>query len=719
MIKKLLLFALLVVVNVTFAQTDDRVSGIIARLDTLAQKDKKFNELVKVDVNVSGVSLSDFLIALSKIHGLNINVSSELSSVPVITNFTDVSVKDLLAYLVKQYELDIAFTGNILYISKYFRPYVEEKPELLIQYDITQDLISFDLKNNLLADVFRKITDLSGINLMYTPELGQKRLTSYLQRMNFKDALEVLANTNELSLSKSKEGFYLFDTNISENPAQQTVNQNTRVQSRRSFNASYSYEILDTLGMKLKVDFSNVPVKTIIQDIGGDLNIDAYFASQMENIGNVTFKATEISFDRLLENIFESLKVSGTASGTVNNSGGNNFNNNTANNSSQSPIYGFKKEGDIYFFGLENQLSIRKVEVVTLQHRSVELLGDPSEVSNRRAGRTQISGVNVVGSNQSFNNNTNNNATNRTDSFREPFNNNKMEALLSILPKEVTDNLDITVDYELNSFLVSGPAMAIGRFRKFLQEIDKPIPVILIEVMILEVNKTAVVETGISWGIGDAPVKTKGAIFPTTDITLGAKTINRIIGGFDGFVNVGNVVPEFFATIKAMETNGDIKVRSTPKLSTLNGHRANLSIGETTYFVVTSQSFIGSQIPQVSEIKNFQPIDAELAVSIKPLVSGNGQITLDINVVQSTFNDDRINEDAPPGLSSREFSSIVRVKDQDIVVLGGLEEKVKNDTGRGVPLLSRIPIIKWLFSTRKREDSKRKLSILIKPTVIY
>ncbi|MDP2059707.1 MAG: type II and III secretion system protein, partial [Flavobacteriaceae bacterium] len=152
---------------------------------------------------------------------------------------------------------------------------------------------------------------------------------------------------------------------------------------------------------------------------------------------------------------------------------------------------------------------------------------------------------------------------------------------------------------------------------------------------------------------------------------------------------------------------------------TLNGHRANLSIGETTYFVVTSQSFIGSQIPQVSEIKNFQPIDAELAISIKPLVSGNGQITLDINVVQSTFNNDRINEDAPPGLSSREFSSIVRVKDQDIVVLGGLEEKVKNDTGNGVPLLSRIPIIKWLFSSRKREDSKRKLSILIKPTVIY
>jgi type IV pilus assembly protein PilQ len=51
--------------------------------------------------------------------------------------------------------------------------------------------------------------------------------------------------------------------------------------------------------------------------------------------------------------------------------------------------------------------------------------------------------------------------------------------------------------------------------------------------------------------------------------------------------------------------------------------------------------------------------------------------------------------------------------------LGGLEEKVKNDAGNGVPVLARIPIIKWLFSKRKREDSKQKLTILIKPTVIY
>ncbi|MEX0274113.1 MAG: type II secretion system protein GspD, partial [Flavobacteriaceae bacterium] len=194
----------------------------------------------------------------------------------------------------------------------------------------------------------------------------------------------------------------------------------------------------------------------------------------------------------------------------------------------------------------------------------------------------------------------------------------------------------------------------------------------------------------------------------------------KIIGGFDGFgsFNIGQVVPEFFANIKAMEANGAIKIRSTPKLSTLNGHRAFLSIGETTYYVVTNQNFYGTQNPQTSEIRNYQPIDAELAVSIKPLVSGDGQVTLDINVIQSDFSSERIEKDAPPGLTSREFSSIIRMQNQDLAVLGGLEEKIKNDSGNGVPLLARIPVIKWLFSQRKREDSKQKLTILIKPTVI-
>ena len=111
-------------------------------------------------------------------------------------------------------------------------------------------------------------------------------------------------------------------------------------------------------------------------------------------------------------------------------------------------------------------------------------------------------------------------------------------------------------------------------------------------------------------GIGDAPVKTQGAILPAVDINIGASTINKIIGGFSGFgsFNVGQVVPNFYLQLKAMENNGNIKIRSSPKLSTLNGHRANLSIGETTYYAVTERNIYGSQNPQLPKSPIIYPL---------------------------------------------------------------------------------------------------------------
>jgi len=91
-------------------------------------------------------------------------------------------------------------------------------------------------------------------------------------------------------------------------------------------------------------------------------------------------------------------------------------------------------------------------------------------------------------------------------------------------------------------------------------------------------------------------------------------------------------------------------------------------------------------------ISRAKSIDAQ--TQLKAIVSRKGQLTLDINVIQSDFSGERIENDAPPGLRSREFSSIIRMLNQDSAMLGGLEEKVKNYSGNGVPFLARIPVIK-------------------------
>lgn len=729
--KNTLLVLLLLFCFCAFAQETGRLQRIQNQLEILAVDNPGFAENVTLDINVNSVSLSSFLLAVSKVHNLNLALDPSLQNSTIVNNFSEVTVADLLVFLCKQYELDIDFTGNILSIYPYQPPpeIVPEK-EIQVTFDALNSLITLDVKRDPLEKVFRKITDVSGQNLLYSRSMETVPLTLYLKDAPLHLALEKLAETNNLIVSKSRDGFFLFDRSPENSSASGAQRRNRLGRSN-----DFYYEVLDTVSRIVQVDFVDVPIANVIKEISLDLNLDVYMATPLREAGNVTLKAKEIYYDDLLTKMFEGQVIQSTLPNNTPNDPYSTQQSSTQFNIAQSAPasalqFTFKKEGDLYFFGTTDQLSVRKLEIVQMMHRSVELLGDPMQGNRfgRLAGRTVPGGINYINNGLQDGGSQGNLGQNYPNSRSigaqaNPFNpyTSNAEAIISILPNDVIAGLDIKIDFELNSFLISGPAAHINRFKTFIKKIDKPVPVILIEVMIIEVRKSSTVETGISWGIGDAPIETSGNIFPEADLTLGAKTVNKIIGGFDGFgsFNIGRVVPEFFATIKALEANGNIKIKSTPKLSTLNGHRANLSIGETTYYVVTSQNFFGSQIPTASEVRNFQPIDAELAVSIKPLVSGNGQVTLNINVIQSDFDGERIEEDAPPGLTSREFSSIIRMQNQDVAILGGLEEKVKNDAGRGVPILSRIPVIKWLFSQRKREDVKQKLAILIKPTVIY
>ncbi len=721
--KKKILLLFLFLTHCIYSQ-ENRIQMIKNNLDAITADVPGL--LQKVNINVKETTLTSFLLAVSEVHKVNISIESSLSSILIVNNFTDVTVTDLLVFLCKEYNLKIDFTGNIIAIKKYEAP-VEKtaiKP-INIKYTLDENLISLNLKEDKLYDVFKKITDESGKNIVFTPGLENKLLTAYIKNIPFDDALNKLAFANNLTVSKTKDNFYMFESVEENTPATigQPVSSGTSKPSKplKLRKSNFFFNIIDVDKKLLEVDFENTPISNIVYDIGNELNIDIFISNPLENAGNATVKAKNITFDELLKKIFESkiniVTNTASAQSTSLQSGMS-----TNENSGQiSDNYTFYKKDNLYFFGLKNQLTVRNVKSIQMMHRSIELLSDPAKEGKSAGRTTQTSFSNYNSLDPNANKNNINNNQTITDNYNNSSALKSQGDIMSIIPNELKIGLDIKIDSELNSFIVSGPSENINRFESFIKYIDKEVPVVLIEVMILEVNSSATVETGINAGIGNKSVTTSGTVYPNSDVTLGAQTINNVINHFNGFgsLNIGSLVPNFYLSIKALETNGNVNIRSTPRLSTLNGHRAYLSIGETTYYVVTNQNIYGSQNPQTSVIKNYQPIDADLSLSIKPLVSGDGDITIDIKVIQSSFNGQKVDPNAPPGINSREFTSIIRVKDQDIVILGGLEEKVKNDTGSGIPLLARIPVLKWLFSSRKREDSKKKLSILIKPTVIY
>ncbi|PQJ15308.1 type II secretion system protein GspD [Aureicoccus marinus] len=713
--RKIITLVFCLYMGVLFAQEQSRIAKLRAKLETLAIERPELAEDLALDTKVTNVNLANFLLALSKVHKLNLSVSNDIRNINVVNNFSNVRVNDLLLFLCKEYNLDIEITGSILAIKSY-KPKAMQPGEgdFYLSFEAGANLLNLDLNEHKLEDVFRRIIEVSGKNLLFKNSLKSRPLSIYLEEVPFDLAMEKLADLNDLVYTKTREGFYLFDL--------ESQDESKRTYLKGIRNGSH-YEVLDTVNKLLSVDFRRGSIAQIIENIGADLGLNMYTATPLEQAGEVTFKSSAITFDDLLIYMFESGQYRQTAEEEPIQNNRNLRNNRTPEPELTIPEFTFKVENNTYFFGTSDQLSLRSFEVIRLMHRSVELLSDSQGyLPQRTSGRTSTGNTTYFASGpgggalQQTGQRSINTQGNQFQDY-----NVAAEALINILPDELKNDLDIKVDYELNSFLVGGPDAQIEKFKAFIRQIDKPVPVVLIEVMIIEVRKSAVVETGISWGLGQEATTTTGSIFPETNLTLNGNTVNRVIGGFNGFgsLNIGKVVPEFFATIKALETNGDLRIKMTPSLTTLNGHRASLSIGETTYYVETNQNFFGSQIPTSSEVRNYRPIDAQLAINIKPLVSGDGQVTLDIKVIQSDFSSERIEDDAPPGLTSREFNSIIRMQNKDLAVLGGLEEKLKNDAGSGVPFLARVPLIKYLFSKRRREDTKQSLSILIKPTVIY
>ena len=106
-------------------------------------------------------------------------------------------------------------------------------------------------------------------------------------------------------------------------------------------------------------------------------------------------------------------------------------------------------------------------------------------------------------------------------------------------------------------------------------------------------------------------------------------------------------------------------------------------------------------------------------MSINPIVSGDEQITMDIAVKQSVFTDRSGGVGSPFNKNTRDFKSLIRVKNQETIMLGGLDSDNKNESGQGLPLISRLPVLKWIFGQHTKVKTKSKLTIFIKPTVIY
>jgi type IV pilus assembly protein PilQ len=294
-----------------------------------------------------------------------------------------------------------------------------------------------------------------------------------------------------------------------------------------------------------------------------------------------------------------------------------------------------------------------------------------------------------------------------------------VDKVMETIPAELKNGVEILTFPDLNSLVASGDQRKLMQLISFIGEIDKSVPLISIDVIIVDATDSSTREAGVSMGLGKEPATTSGTLSPGVNFSLNANSVNKLINSFNGFgsINLGKVSPNFYMGLKLLEENGKVLLRSTPKLATLNGHKATLKSGETKYYKETQTNIIGTQNPLQSESYQWKNVEASLTLDIVPYVSLDSCITLKIDLSQSEFTE-RESEDAPPGATTRSFNSIIKVRNQEMVLLGGIEKSLSNQSSSGLPLIARIPILKWLFGSSSKSKKLQKLNIFIKPSII-
>ncbi|MBI2970399.1 MAG: pilus (MSHA type) biogenesis protein MshL [Gammaproteobacteria bacterium] len=272
---------------------------------------------------------------------------------------------------------------------------------------------------------------------------------------------------------------------------------------------------------------------------------------------------------------------------------------------------------------------------------------------------------------------------------------------------------------------------------------------VILEAKILEVRLNDDFQTGINWssllkpgnnaitastvGGGSVLVNESG----TSDIAGSIGTLNpadpnfidgAVTSAFGGVFTLALDLTDFTAFIELLKTQGNVQVLSSPRVATLNNQKAVIKVGTDEFFVtdITSTattSAVGTNFFPTIELT---PFFSGIALDVTPQISEDGRVTLHIHpsvsdVVdqQKTVTIGTLVQQIPLALSTiRESDSIVRARNGQVVVIGGLMQDTVNDQEAGAPGLSDVPVLGHLFKHSKKRSVKSELVILLRPVVV-
>ena len=268
---------------------------------------------------------------------------------------------------------------------------------------------------------------------------------------------------------------------------------------------------------------------------------------------------------------------------------------------------------------------------------------------------------------------------------------------------------------------------------------------VMLEAKIVEVSLSKDAQTGINWaGFGKLGngLLSIGSAAPGSTLAptgkLSSADGNALVPGASlaagalgrGFYGLAFQAANFAALLNFLETQGDVQVLSSPRIATLNNQKAVLKVGSDELYVtgISSNTTSSGNSSVTTPTLTLQPFFSGISLDVTPQIDDAGNVMLHVHPTISTVTEKNKNIDLgslgafrlPLAASNvNETDSIVRVRDGQIVAIGGLMRHEIRDERTGLPVLQDAPVVGGLFRQTGTIHSKRELVIMLKPTVIH
>jgi len=260
---------------------------------------------------------------------------------------------------------------------------------------------------------------------------------------------------------------------------------------------------------------------------------------------------------------------------------------------------------------------------------------------------------------------------------------------------------------------------------------------VILETKIIEVKLNDSFQSGIDWAAlsssgnalaGNSSIFDGSGIFDANgevDVTAALTARNNDV---TNLFAIGGASSDFGALIRLLSTQGEVQVLSSPRVSTVNNQKAVIKVGSDEFFVtdVSSNTSTNSSSTIISPDITLTPFFSGIALDVTPQISEGGEVILHIHPTVSEVSDQTKDItigsqtlELPLAFSTvREADSVVRARNGQVVVIGGLMQNISSNDDAGLPGVSDVPVVGNLFKQKRKINSRSELVILLKPIVV-